>query len=203
MGIQVLIVEDDPLIAMDLRGIIQNNGYDDVQMVHDVASAEAHFAQLQNAFIFLDINLDERHGGIKLANILREKYPFPFAYVTANTDDDTLNKVQQTRPTGFIVKPFDEREILAILKIGAFTLKNKENSTAPQVSVELISRHFSVLTESESKMLLGLYQAKTNGEIADSVHLSVNTVKSHLKTLYFKLDVSSRVEAVQALIAVL
>jgi DNA-binding NarL/FixJ family response regulator len=200
MPTRILIVEDDPLIAMDLQGIVERAGYGDVRLAYNMQEARKAFEDLESGFVFLDINLDQRHGGTELAKEIREKYPFPFAFVTANTDDDTLEQVQQSRPAGFIVKPFDEKEILAVLKIGLFALKNQTSSAPKKIGIELIQNRFPSLSESESKMLLGIYQAKTNKEIADSVFLSVNTVKSHLKTLYLKLGVNSRVEAVQKLL---
>jgi DNA-binding NarL/FixJ family response regulator len=199
--IQILIVEDDPLIAMDLKDIVQQAGYTDVRTAATMDEARTELDYLEEGFVFLDINLDQRQGGTVLAAEIRQKYSFPFAFVTANTDDETLQKVQQTKPVGFIVKPFDEKEILAVLKMGIFTIQNQQRSKPQTVTTELIQRVFPSLSQSESKVLQGLYEARTNQEIADYQHLSVNTIKTHLKSLYLKLDVASRMEAVQKLMS--
>ena len=199
MPSQILIVEDDPLIAMDLQDIVVRAGYSDVSLAYTMEEARVQFQKIKSGFVFLDINLDQRQGGILLANEIREKYSFPFAFVTANTDDDTLIQVQKTRPTGFIVKPFEEKEIIAILKMGLFSIKNQAPSTRIIPSISRLQSLFPNLTEREANMLLGIYQAQTNKEIADAVCLSINTVKTHLKSLYQKLSVNSRVEAVQRL----
>lgn len=200
MSVQILIVEDDPLIAMDLRDIVERAGYPHVEVAGTMAEARTKLETLENGFVFLDINLDKRHGGTDLANEIRRKYTFPFAFVTANTDDDTLEKVQPTKPVGFIVKPFDEKEILAVLKIGVLTIKDHGKSVPETISLQRVEHAFPSLTESEATVLLRLYEAKSNQAIADDLFLSVNTIKTHLKSLYLKLDVSSRMEAVQKLL---
>ena len=73
---------------------------------------------MDRAFVFLDVHLKDKYGGIRLAKELESKPHFSYAYITANTDESTLEKLKDTHLVGFIVKPFHEGEVKAILKLG-------------------------------------------------------------------------------------
>lgn len=107
--------------------------------------------------------------------------------------------MKDTHPIGFIVKPFQEEEVKAILKLGIHQVLH------PHKKIELdstaITRIFPDLTSTEIRVFMNLYQGASNQEIAETLFVSTNTVKTHLKSIYSKLNVSSRLKAIQLLLS--
>src|SRR5690554_1434856 len=115
----ILIVEDEFAVANDLRQILEKAGY----QVSGIAFTVAKAIELQNQqkpdLVLLDIHLKGEQTGIDLARILGEEN-IPFIYVSANTNSSILEEVNTTRPFGFIVKPFREKDVLVALEIAHY-----------------------------------------------------------------------------------
>ena len=72
----------------------------------------------------------------------------------------------------------------------------RESHTKP-VNLATLNKHIlSVISEREFDVLLAIYEGKTNQQMADSLFVSVNTIKTHISNLYIKLDVASRTAAI-------
>jgi DNA-binding NarL/FixJ family response regulator len=139
--------------------------------------------------------------GIELAQIERNQYSYPFIFVTSDADKETIEADKQTRPNGYIVKPFDERDIMTTLEIALFNAYHQSKSG--MVSKSYIENTFNTtLTEREYVTLTDLVQGLTNGQIAAKQYVSINTVKTHLKILYAKLEVNDRVNMVKKVLDV-
>jgi PAS domain S-box-containing protein len=114
---KILVVEDEFIVAEDLRALLHRLGYD----VTDIcATGEAVVeAVLSNApdLILMDIKLEGPQDGVQTALQLRTMCDIPVIYVTALTDDDTLDRAKITEPFGYIIKPFEEREIHSSIEI--------------------------------------------------------------------------------------
>ena len=198
MSLNIVVVEDNPIIALDLTSYIRKQRFTAVYSSSNVADALSLLNSLDHALVFLDIHLDVKYGGIEIARELEHKKGFPYAYITANTDSNTLEKIKGTHPIGFIVKPFQEEEVKALLVLGTHRIKHPVDK--PEVNKALIKRTFPNLTTAEVNVFMGLYNGSSNQEIATTLFVSVDTVKSHLKSIFVKLDVSSRLKAVQVLL---
>lgn len=114
--LQVLIVEDEPFIAEDLATMLGDLGHAVSGRARDAAEAlrllQAHTPHL----VLLDIRLGDGPDGFTVAAALQER-GIPFLYVTSHTDADTLARMGDTRPAGFIRKPFDEEDLRAQLAV--------------------------------------------------------------------------------------
>lgn len=195
----ILIVEDNPIISLDLSLYLKKLFYVNIYRCRNENEAYEVLDSLKQAIVFLDINLDTKHGGIAIAKTLEHKPTFPYAYITGNTDALTLQKIKGTHPIGFIVKPFQEEEVKALLVLAEHKIKHPVEKA--DVSQATLTRFFPDLTATEQNIFLKLYDGASNQEIADALFVSVNTVKTHLKTIFSKLGVSSRLKAVQLLLS--
>ena len=191
----VVVVEDNPIIALDLVSYVRRLNYTHVYSCQNEQAALELLQGLDSAIVFLDINLDTKYGGISIAKTLKARDEFPYAYITANTDNHTLQMLKTTHPIGFVVKPFKAEEVKALLILGAHKIKHP--TVKPTVDITLISRVLSELTSTEAKVFLELYEGASNQEIAEKLFVSTNTIKTHIKSIFLKLDVSSRLKAVQ------
>ena len=108
---KILIVEDERITAEDLKNTLQNMGYE----VTGIASSAETFYKSLHAnmpdLVLMDIYLKGRKDGIELATEIKEKYQLPVIYLTAYSDSNILERAKITEPFGFIMKPFQEREL--------------------------------------------------------------------------------------------
>jgi CheY-like chemotaxis protein len=105
---QVMIVEDQQMLVMGLRNILQRLGYNvsDVAASGDEALEKA--GEKHHDVILMDIRLKGDMDGIEAARLVREQYDIPVIFVSAYADEDTLERASQAQPYGFLVKPFDD-----------------------------------------------------------------------------------------------
>lgn len=111
----ILIIEDDFIIAEQLRSIITEHGDTVVGHADTVADAQK-LLHPDIDLCFVDIYLRNRENGIELARILQEKN-MNFIFLTANNEMETLKKAVSTEPLSYITKPFSERDIIASLEL--------------------------------------------------------------------------------------
>ncbi len=126
MGRSVFLVEDEYIIAEDLRSIVEDLGYQVVGHAMEAADALAHIKKTSPDLVLLDIRLEGDIDGIALAKILNEKFSVPFIFVTSHADQSTLEGIKATQPLGYVLKPFDRRDLYVALDIGFSKITNEK-----------------------------------------------------------------------------
>lgn len=118
---RILVVEDEFAVAMELEDRLENLGYDVV--AHELRGREAiaRAEETQPDLVLMDIRLDGRMDGIEAAQEIRNKLHVPVVFVTAYSDDDTLKRAKETAPFGYVIKPFEERELYASIEVALST----------------------------------------------------------------------------------
>lgn len=106
-ALQIYIVEDEPLIVSTIETALLKQGYKIVGDAEDVISAIKDIKTLQPDLILIDIQLEGQQDGVDLA-IELDKAQLPYLFLTSQTDPETVARVKQTNPLGYIVKPFTE-----------------------------------------------------------------------------------------------
>ena len=192
---KIIIVEDEPIISADLAGHIRKMGHLVVGRAFNSEKALDLIAIHQPDLILLDINIKGTKDGIEVAEIINEKYKIPFIFITSYSDSETLDRVKVTMPYGFIVKPFNDRDIISTIEIALFRASN--NNSYTNLNKEKIDKIcLAPLTRKEFQLLEEIIQGLSNSAIAEKQFLSINTIKTHVKNLYFKLQVNSRSSAI-------
>ena len=196
MAYKVVIVEDEMLIRKQLETILRKLNYEVLQSFSNADSFLDMLPSLSPDIILFDINIKGSKNGIELAQIVREKYSFPFIFISSYADPATIEAAKITRPNGYVIKPFDERDIMMVMEIALYNAQSTQDAT--QLNKERIETKYSIsLTEREYITLSDLSQGLTNGQIASKQFVSINTVKTHLKNLYSKLEVHDRINLVK------
>lgn len=113
---KILIVEDEFIVANDLRIMLNKAGYAICGIATSVVHARTLIEEHKPDWVLLDIILKGDLTGINLARELMTKR-IPFLYISANTNQSILEEVKETNPYGFLVKPFRERDLLVMLDI--------------------------------------------------------------------------------------
>jgi two-component system, LytTR family, response regulator len=127
---ELLIIEDDPFISINLKGSLQEKGFNVIGIAETVAEATAVLATKKPDLCLIDIQLGDDVSGIEFAKIL-DKEQLPYFYLTAQTDPITLAEVSNTNPLGYIVKPFTEASLWSSISIiwQQYLSKNGEKLT--------------------------------------------------------------------------
>lgn len=115
----ILIVEDELLVAEDLKAVLEKNDYAVGGITPSADGARALIQKQRPDLVLLDIYLKGQGSGIDLAIALNEMN-IPFIYISANSSQDVLEDAKATGPYGFIVKPFRESDLLVSLEIAFY-----------------------------------------------------------------------------------
>jgi two-component system response regulator HydG len=119
MAKKILIVEDQFIEANNLKLILQNANYEVLPIARTVPEALSIVALKQPDIVLLDIFLKTHETGIDLARILKQK-SIAFIFLSANSDPATFKEAKDTGPYGFLVKPFRNEDVLAMLDIAQY-----------------------------------------------------------------------------------
>jgi two-component system, NtrC family, response regulator HydG len=149
---KILIVEDQFIEANNLQMILAKAGYSVCSIARSVAVALEIIELEQPDMVLLDIFLHGNLTGIDLARKLQEK-DIAFVYLSANSNKDTLDEAKVTRPYGFLVKPFREKDLLVTLDI-AWHL-HEEYLTTRAIRKEVLKQPIDNSTISEFKGMIG------------------------------------------------
>lgn len=110
---KILIVEDEVLIAEDLKDNLNSFGYNEVFMAHDKNQGIKLIEDARPDLVLLDIRMENEMDGIHIAKFLNETNKIPFIYITSHSDLNMLKEIMATYPAGYITKPFKKADLLA------------------------------------------------------------------------------------------
>lgn len=117
---RVLIVEDEKIIAIDLQRRLERFGYSVVGMAGEGKEAVALALDLEPDIILMDIILSGAMDGVEAARTIKAAKNIPFIFLTAYTDEKTLERAKEVQPYGYILKPFKERELYTTIDIALY-----------------------------------------------------------------------------------
>ncbi len=129
---RILIVEDEPLVSMDLRRVLQGLGYADLRLATNATTALALVEAEAPDLVLMDIMLAGVRDGIETASIIQANFDIPVVYLTGNTDNAVLERAKESSPFGYILKPVDERPLYTTIEMALYkhkaerTLRNSE-----------------------------------------------------------------------------
>ena len=200
--ISILIIEDEVIIAQDIASKVRKLGYH-VAGIKSSSEKAIDFLSFHTPDLVLcDIRIKGAKDGIEVANIIREKKKIPFIYLTSMSDRATLDRAKKTLPYGYIVKPFNDRDLLSAIEMALY--KHSMELEALAITKEKIDGiSLSPLTDKEYEFLIDVTKGLSNNQLAEKHFISVNTVKYHMRNLVTKLEVSNRADAMHKIIAML
>jgi DNA-binding NtrC family response regulator len=133
----ILIVEDEAIIAKDLSEQLTRLGYEVLAVTATGEEAVVLARERQPNVILMDISLQGYMDGIKAAEQIGRNGNAPVLYLTAHSDRATLQRAKLTGPIGYILKPFEERDLETQIEIALY--KNKLERDLRQSNAELQS----------------------------------------------------------------
>ena len=124
------MVEDESIIAMDLRVTLLRIGYEVTSVVNNALAAIQKVEQDKPDIILMDIMLGGSLDGIEAAKIISYHHSIPIIYVTALKDEETIKRASLPDPFLFLMKPYSEKDLEQAIEVMLNTkkLKNSDNS---------------------------------------------------------------------------
>jgi len=119
-GSRILIAEDEILVAKDIRDALLHLGHQVVEIVSSGEDAVEKTGRSKPDLILMDIVLQGTIDGIEAARLIRERFGVPIIFLTAFSDDATLNRAKVTAPFGYLLKPVEERDLKATIEVALY-----------------------------------------------------------------------------------
>ncbi|MBI4776204.1 MAG: response regulator [Deltaproteobacteria bacterium] len=116
----ILIVEDEAIVAADLANKLTQLGYEVAGIAAQGAEAVEMARRLDPQLILMDVRLEGPLDGIEAAEAIRARHDVPVIYLTAHSDSATLARAKLTGPFGYILKPFEERDLATQIELALF-----------------------------------------------------------------------------------
>lgn len=191
---KVLVVEDERIIAINICATLKQYGYD-TEYVSDGIQVLEKIEKAPFDLILMDIMLGGEIDGIEVARIIKKKKDIPVIYLTAYSDESTLDRAKTTEPAGYLIKPFNSRDLYVSVEMAIY--KSQIQRQLKEVQQRLY--------EAQKWETIGLVAAGISHEInnpltsimnfsdliaRDAIHSKNNQLMGYAKKIY---DESERI----------
>ena len=119
-SMKILVVEDEHIVAVDIQDRLVRLGYKIAGHVTTGEEAVSKALNLEPDLILMDIMLKNEMDGVEAAERIRQSTDIPVIFLTAYTDTQTLQRAKLTQPFGYILKPFEERELHSTIEMALY-----------------------------------------------------------------------------------
>lgn len=202
--IRILIVDDHPVVRVGLRSLLGATPW--IEVVGEAATGAETLAltrRLQPAIVLLDLRLPDV-SGLEVCRQLKELSPAPaVVFLTSYAEDASVIAAITAGADGYLLKDVDGSDLPGALRrvadggtaldpVSAHVLATAVRRPASPA----VSRPGESLSAQEKKVLNLVAEGRTNKQVADTLMLTEGTVKNYLATIFGKLGVKNRTEAV-------
>lgn len=185
----ILIIEDELLIAQDLSYLLEDLGFKCVGIAKNFERAIFLFNTHEVDLILCDINIEGEKDGIETAFELNKIKKTPIIYLSAYSDDDLISRTSDESTYGYLVKPYNERNLDVAINLAL----NKFYQSEPK---EINQDFLSNFTVREIEIIKLLALGKTSSDIAEVLFISPQTVSKHRSNILKKAGCKSSTELI-------
>jgi len=186
--IEILLIEDEFIIAKDIKVLLGKNNFASVDYARDYDTALDLFVKNSYDLIISDINLNDKKDGIEIITEFSKIKKVPVVYLTAYSDIDIVSRAEKTMPFAYILKPYNNNQLKATINLAILNF-NKQSKDVPE-NMENTSK-LKLLTIREKEVLVTLSSGKISKEIAEELNISTYTVEQHKKNIREKLNLTT------------
>ena len=120
---KILVVEDESIVARDIRNMLVGLGYEVTAVVSGAMAAIQKAQETGPDIVLMDVMLQGDITGVEAAEQIYTNFSIPVVYLTAYADSTTVQQAKKTEPFGYIIKPFEERELQTTIEIALYKYK--------------------------------------------------------------------------------
>jgi DNA-binding NarL/FixJ family response regulator len=179
----ILIVEDEAVVAADLGEKLQRAGYSVVGIASRGEQALAMVKRSRPDLVLMDIRLGGSSDGIETATSMKALTDIPVIFLTAHSDDDTIKRARLIEPFGYILKPFQERDLTTQIEIALYKYQSertlRDSEARYRALAEELEQRVAVrtgeLVQSQARLRalaaeLNLTEQRERKRLADDLH---------------------------------
>lgn len=134
--ISILIVEDEFIIAEDLKLQLSKLGYQVTGIAKTYEKAVQLISEKEPDLMLIDIKLKGEKDGIHLAEYTNENYDFPFIFLTSHSDSKTVERAKKVHPNGYLIKPFEREDLYTSIEIAFANYLEKKSGKEESRTLE-------------------------------------------------------------------
>lgn len=196
----ILIIEDELIIASDIKYILEDAGYQVMNIIKNGDEALSFLSFNNPDLVLCDINIRGSKDGIEVAIAIQEKKKVPFVFLTSLADKPTLERAKHALPYGYIVKPFEDKDIVSAIEMALFKFEQELRSL--QITKEKLDKlALDPLTDKEFDVVMEMIKGQSYSDLETKLNISKNTLKYHTKRIFNKFNVSNRANLMQMLLS--
>ncbi|MGD8539091.1 MAG: HD domain-containing protein [Candidatus Aminicenantes bacterium] len=194
----ILVVEDESIVARDIRNMLLGLGYDVTAVISDAKEAVKSAKKEKPHLVLMDIMLKGDISGVEAADQIYSGLNIPVVYLTAYADETTLQRAKKTEPFGYLLKPFEERELKSTIEIALykFGMEMKLRERERWLTTMLKSIEDGVIATDKkgnitfmnplAEALTGWRQTRAIGKPLNKVYKILDTKKENERTISIK-----------------
>lgn len=207
----VLVVEDEPLIQQRLARILAQLGYqpDMLCFASTLAAARQLAAQRHYALALVDLGLPDGNGSVLIAALRAQDAAMGILVISAWSTEEAILQALRAGATGYLLKERDDLEVMlsirSVLRGGApidpfiarrVMIEFQQQPASPAVAPMAAASEDDALSPREIDILQQVANGLSHRETAERLHISRHTVEAHIRNIYRKLSVNSRLRAI-------
>lgn len=216
----IMVVEDEWIVARDVQQTLQSHGFEVAEPIANGDEALGLAARQRPDLVLIDIGLADGTDGLVLAErIRRSANPPQVVMLSARADQDAMLKACAAGASGYVVKPFQNSQLLSAVLVGLSRAKQEKTereerrqaaTSLQSIAADLVRRQEGESGESRANLMNQLSAREQNivhllaehhrpRSVATELGISYHTVRNHLRRIFRKLNVSSQSELLRIL----
>lgn len=197
---KILVVEDDAIIGGDIALTLEELGYEVVGPAFNIAESKEYALEYKPQLAILDIHLENNNDGIELGHWFNENLPVPIIFLTAYAEEKILDKAKEVHPMYYLLKPFTKINLKIAVEFAYINYYKRDIEQEKISSILRLNNYLEhSLTKSEIEVIKLLETGMHNKEIAQTLFVSENTIKTHLKNIFQKTYTKNRTSLIHKL----
>ena len=139
---KILIVEDESIVALDMKRALESFDYEVTQTAANYHSAINSVLSNRPDLILMDVDLGTGKDGIETAQKIKTFENIPIIFVTAFSDEETINRAIQLDPVSYLIKPFKREELKSNIMLGLYKYNNNSNTFTEEDIIHLGENYY-------------------------------------------------------------
>lgn len=169
---KIMIVEDEAITGKEIQVSLENMSYTVTSVEKTGEQAIKKADQNRPDIILMDIRLKGQMDGIEAAEIIRSRFDIPSVFLTAYSDEKTLERAKLVMPFGYILKPFQDKDLKVTIDIGLHTAKINKNRIQAEKALQNAHDNLEIRVEERTAELVS-----TNRQLTHEIEVRKQTEK--------------------------
>lgn len=116
IDLKVMVVEDEFIIALDIKDVVRGFGYNVVAVATSGNDAVEKASKFKPELVLMDIMLKGKIDGVEAAEIIRQKLDIPIIFVSSFSDEESVVRASKVSDYGYLIKPFDNKQLKEVIE---------------------------------------------------------------------------------------